>query len=300
MMRGILAIAAIACAVAVAAIGVAGASAALPEYTECQKVKNTGAYKDNGCTIVDPQHKGSNEIGVPAHRCGKVAKVEGAFHGAFDDRHCTEADPNHEGSFELTEGVGKGKPFKGKASGGVQLQLHQFFTGEERSIICSKGSDEGLVTGPSSIENLRFKLQGCEGPWFQLSEECSQVGASTPRGTIEFGPLSATLGYISSAEHRVGIDLKGEGEEFAEVYCEFAPFYLRFTGSDVAQLGGEQLTSFSKSFELDLSAAEGLEGQAPDVPFYEIGSRSEELGSPTPLGIIGHFSEKGVALKLNA
>lgn len=300
-MRGIVVIAVVAaCAVAVSAAGVAGASAALPEYSECQKVKKTGTYKDNGCTIVDPQHKGSNEIGLPGHRCVKVAKVEGSFHGSFDDRHCTEADPKHEGGFELTEGVGKGKPFKGKAVSGVQLQLHQFFTGEERSIICSRGSDEGLVTGPSSIEDLRFKLQGCKGPWYQLSEECSQVGRGTPRGTIEFGPLSATLSYISSAEHRVGIDLKGEGEEFAEVLCEFAPFYLRFTGSDVAQLGGEQLTSFSKRFELELSAAEGLEGQAPDVPFYEIGSSPEELGPPTPLGIEGLFSEKGEALKLNA
>jgi hypothetical protein len=278
-------------------VGAVGASAALPEFVECQKVKGTGGYKDGACAVADPSHKGDHEITAPSHRCVLAVKGAGGFTGAYGDRHCTELDPKHEGRYELTEGVGKGKPFKSKGAW-VRLRLRELGPFDEREISCFKSSASGLVTGPKTIAGLKFLLTDCKGPVFPESEECSSEGQSG--GTILIGPFTATLGYINAAAHRVGIPIPPEAGP-QTVFCNYDGMKLRLDGALTAELRGDQ-AEFGKKFELALVPLEGSGGQEPGASTYEFNFpvMAEEFSGPKPLDWNGTFVNSGETLRLDA
>lgn len=285
-------LACLAACVGFAATVASSASAALPEYVECQKVKGTGAFTNGSCTKPDSRHTGKYELTAPTRACVKLLKGAEGFTGAFDDSACSEPDPEHKGHFELTEGVVKGKPFKGRLSGGAEFAIPEHFF---REVHCLGGKDQGVVTGATTLNRVVISLTGCEMPAFG---KCNSAGAA--RGEIDTAPLSGSLGYIDASTHSVGVDLSGEGgAPFAEFSCEFG-MTIRIVGSDVIEITGEQLEVFGKVFELRSSAAEALEGGPIDRLEWEGKITEPEFSEPEPAPLLGSFNNRGEKLRLNA
>jgi len=63
------------------AVIAASASAALPEYKECAKVKHTGAFKEGNCAKESPTHEGDYEIlsGLGSNTAFKASAATTAF-----------------------------------------------------------------------------------------------------------------------------------------------------------------------------------------------------------------------------
>jgi hypothetical protein len=114
------------------------------------------------------------------------------------------------GGYELVEGIGKGKPFKGK---GGAATLHTPAIGGE--ITCTSFKDEGVMSSPTTQKKIVSVFSGCS----TIGKKCTSPGQKA--GLIKTFNLAATIGYISKAEHRVGADLVPEtGKRLAGFTCE--------------------------------------------------------------------------------
>jgi hypothetical protein len=114
------------------------------------------------------------------------------------------------GGYELVEGIGKGKPFKGK---GGSATLHT--PAVKGEITCSSFKDEGVMSSPTTQRRIVSVFSGCS----TLGKKCSSPGQKA--GVIKTFNLAASIGYISRAEHTVGADLVPEtGKRLVEFSCE--------------------------------------------------------------------------------
>src|ERR1700689_3038997 len=143
---------------AMAAVAAASATAAEPAFYECAKVAaGTGKYA-KGCKT---------------ETTGKAA------------------------AYEIKEGIGKGKEFKGT---GKKATLHTPAVGGE--VTCTGFKDSGYVNTPTTEDKVVSEFTGCTS----LGKKCKSTG-ETKAGVIKTQSLKGTLGYISAAKHEVGVDL---------------------------------------------------------------------------------------------
>ncbi|HTA35115.1 MAG TPA: hypothetical protein VK761_00265, partial [Solirubrobacteraceae bacterium] len=88
--------------------------------------------------------------------------------GSYTDAKCQNRTGRNTGKFEAVEGIGKGRPFKGKAG---ESSFDVPAVGGE--ILCKSGKEAGAVTSPTSVGKVTLLLKGCE----TLRKQCASPGA---------------------------------------------------------------------------------------------------------------------------
>ena len=111
------------------------------------------------------------------YECHKEARG----HGKYEKR-CKVAKEG--GGYEIKEGFGKGKPFKGKGDG-ANLNITNF-----GGISCTSSSDSGKFTSPTTAGDVVVTFKGCA----YNGKTCE---SGTTAGEIVTDPLEGKVGYIS-------------------------------------------------------------------------------------------------------
>jgi hypothetical protein len=194
-----------------AAVAAASAVAAEPAIYECGKAKKeTVKYIVNG-----------------------KEKSKSVYTGRYTEKKCVtlapagkyRAEGKPEGKYELQEGIGKGKPFKGAGKG---ANLNAAGIG---GVSCTGSSDTGKFTSPTSAGEIVAKFKGCEFNGLK----CTNTAVL---GEIVTNPLVGGIGYIAGKGTKtptVGTDLKPEsGEVLAEFHCQNVNFAV--TGSVIGEI----------------------------------------------------------------
>lgn len=148
------------------------------------------------------------------YECAKAAKSGKKYTGGYNNKTCSEANATHEGKYELKEGIGKGKAFKGKG-GTANLEIQSV-----GGVSCTSSSDTGKFTGPKTGGNIVVVFEGCE----LLHHPCTNTSKS---GEIKTNPLKGEVGYIEGgkAAHEVGVELSAESGPYeAEFRCAEGEF----------------------------------------------------------------------------
>lgn len=209
--------------------------------------------------------------------------------GLYSNKTCSTLAEPGKGRYELQEGIGKERAFKGKAG---KTTWHAPAVGAVME--CQSATSEGVVSSPTAITEVVLKFSGCSS----LSKRCTTAGQLA--GTIKTNPLRGELGYISRPGQEVGIDLKAEaGTLMAEYNCEGLERLL--SGSLIGLQTGD-INSFSKDFTWTYEVnGEGnqrirkFEG-GPGVLSQELINGS----GPFAAGIEGSFLNKGEELQIKA
>jgi hypothetical protein len=128
--------------------------------------------------------------------CGKAVPKKT---GTYTDKACSVESPGHEGKYELLNGIGKGKGFKGKTEGG--FVLHGVVPQGEIPLQCEKASISGSYVAPDKVAGVHINLSKCE---YNVHEDVACSMSSTP--------LSGELGWINQAKGEAGIKLTSEAE----------------------------------------------------------------------------------------
>lgn len=140
--------------------------------------------------------------------------------GKYKNKTCSEAEPSGKGGYELVEGVGKGKAFKGKTAKGEKAELIAETPILRGVIECAGG---GKDEGTPGVPNLETKVSASFSKCEFLGAACTSTGAKT--GEMKVTGLTGELGYIEEgATPKVGVELKSEteGGTLAKFEC-FAP-----------------------------------------------------------------------------
>jgi len=217
---------------ALGAVAAASASAAEPALYECAKAgKETVKYISGG-----------------------KEKSKSVYTGKYTEKKCATLAPAGiyraggapEGKYELQEGVGKGKEFKGKGSA-ADLETP---VGEVR---CTTSADTGKFTTPKT-GHMVATFTGCA----TLGHQCESVGAKT--GEIKTQPLEGEVGYISGGGSKspvVGVDLKPQtGLVLAVFTCNPEELHMRITGSVIAEVE-PTYNRFTKEATVKLNSSAG-------------------------------------------
>jgi hypothetical protein len=225
--------------------------------------------------------------------CAKPAKVAKKYVGGYNNKTCTEVNATHEGKYELQEGIGKGKAFKGKAKG-TNLEVKGL-----GGVACTSNSDTGKFTGPKSAGDIVVVFKGCE----LNHHQCENTGTL---GEIKTNPLKGEVGYIEGgkAKHEVGVAIGAEtGVYEAEFHC--AEIELRVSGTVIGLVTSTK-NAFTKEATLLFQESSGeqrlkkLEG-GPEVHLQaEVRSPGGEYGSPAESGESDEITNKGEELELKA
>lgn len=146
------------------------------------------------------------------YECAKAAKVGKLYTGDFNNKNCSEPNAKGEGKYELKEGLGKGKVFKGT---GKAATLHTPAVAGE--VACTGSKDEGFATLHGQ-DKVKVRFSGCTS----LGKKCTSVSPKGKKtGEIVTNLLEGKLGYISASPLKVGVSLTGEGgKPSAEFNCE--------------------------------------------------------------------------------
>ncbi len=216
----------------------------------------------------------------------ECAKVKG---GRFKGP-CQVEGPK--GNHELQEGIGKGKPIKGK---GGELRKYIPAVGD-RGPFCTATKVVGTQATPTVQKGVVLTFTGCTRP---PAQKCTSAGQSP--GTIVTKPLEGTLGYVSASEHRVGLDLQGEGgAEMMSWNC--GGLELQVSGSLIGEIApvGTLTNTYSVTFALqseepgeESQAIKSFEGGLEDVPSFLING-----SGPHPGAFRGAYTYKGEKLLL--
>jgi hypothetical protein len=128
----------------------------------------------------------------------ECAKVVG---GKFENGCGTEGGS---GGWELKEGLGKNKPFKGK---GGEASLHTVIPGKgDIKITCASFKDKGQLAMPDIEFNVTAEFKKCKS----LGSPCKTEGGK--KETIATEKLAGNLGWINKASKIAGASLFREGE----------------------------------------------------------------------------------------
>jgi len=162
---------------------------------------------------------GSASATVPTwFECHKAAKSGKTFTGRYDGKHCEEAsEVEGSGRYELLEGVGKGKAFKGKGGNAV---LHVTTPLGSDTVQCTSSTDSGTPALPNRETGVAIVYKGCETLG---SKRCSSTGARA--GEVQIGGLKGELILQEGSTSAVEVKLEsaahpGPGGEMAQFSCE--------------------------------------------------------------------------------
>ena len=156
--------------------------------------------------------------------CGKVK----AGTGGFTDKLCSVGEPEHLGAYELIDGIGKGKGFKGKGSGEARFNWNIPGKGEF-DLECSKLKVVGTPVAPNRVAGVVISFQRCRT---NISDYVSTCVAHTV-------PLAGQLGWIDHEAGTAGVELSSEAEPgglIAEVEGCVPGVKQRLSGSVIASL----------------------------------------------------------------
>lgn len=167
------------------------------------------------------------------------AKVKGT--GKYKNKTCSESEPLGKGNYELVEGVGKGKAFKGKTVKGEVTKLDVKVPEGNFPIECASGKDAGTPVAPNLEEKVTATYSKCSF----LEKVCETKGAK--KGEIKVTGLKGELGYIEEgASPKVGVVLKGEaGAIISEFTCEESAVRAKIEGEVIDEEAG-QVNTVSK------------------------------------------------------
>jgi hypothetical protein len=141
--------------------------------------------------------------------CGKT---EPKNTGNFTDKLCSIGAPGT-GKYELKEGIGKGKGFKGK---GGEASLHNVIPGKgDIKVTCASFKDSGSVVAPSGVAKVTATFKKCKS----LGAPCKTEGGK--KETIETKLLAGSLGYMDKAHTAAGESLTSEAEPGSGYLAEF-------------------------------------------------------------------------------
>jgi len=150
--------------------------------------------------------------------CAKTAKNPETkkYTHQFNDKLCSEKSETSEGKYELEEGLGKAKPFKGK--GGVAI-LHNVIPGKgDITVECQAFKDSGEVVAPSGVVNVKSEFKKCKS----LGFPCKTEGGKNE--TITTNLLAGELGWMDKAHTQAGESLTSQAAPgtgyLAEFECE--------------------------------------------------------------------------------
>ncbi len=213
-------------AVGLSAIGVSGASAAVPTWYECAKAP-------------------------------KVGKVHT---GDYNDKLCTSFNSEGTGKFVLREGVGHIKTAKGKSEDAV-LNV-QTYLGDS-TVECAKGQDRVTPLLPNRVVSVVVVLKKCVTHVGGGTKRCNS--ALRKKGEIRLHAMSGELGYVSESPLVVGMKLGLESEPggvIAEFHCgetekEGSPLEVTVAGEIIGVVEGD-INAVSKESETVFEAGEYL------------------------------------------
>jgi hypothetical protein len=153
--------------------------------------------------------------------------------GKFKNKTCSEAEPAGKGDYELKEGVGKGKAFKGKTGKHETAELIVKVPQGTFPIKClDGGKDEGTPVAPNLEKKVSASFSKCEF----LEKVCTTAGAK--KGEIKVTGLEGELGYIEEgATPKVGVQLKAEAADgvMSEFNCEETAVRAKIEGEVIGE-----------------------------------------------------------------
>jgi hypothetical protein len=129
--------------------------------------------------------------------CGKTVPRNT---GAYTDKACSIESPSHEGKWELIDGIGKGKGFKGKLPFG-DFRIDGMIPPGELNLKCKKASISGHPVAPNKVAGVHISGSKCEYN-ISATDTCSFSTTS----------LSGELGWLSQGKGEAGIKLTSEAE----------------------------------------------------------------------------------------
>jgi hypothetical protein len=161
------------------------------------------------------------------YECAKLKKNAKTkkYEGKYTNKTCSTVSEKSEGEYELQEGIGKGKEFKGKGSAG---DLEVIGVGE---VQCTKSADTGKFNSPKTADDVKVTFTGCS----TLGHKCESAGAAS--GEIKTETLEGEVGYLNKATPLVGVDLKPQsGIYLAQFTCNPEELNLRVRGSVIGEV----------------------------------------------------------------
>jgi hypothetical protein len=159
----------------------------------------------------------SASIAAPTwNECAKAPKEGKTYTGHYADKSCTEAVGTG-GKYELQEGVGKAKVFKGK--GAVAVLHVKTWLGDD-TVECAKSAERGTPALPNLETEVTVSFSKCVA---LHTKTCASAGAK--KGEVKITGLKGELGYVSEAPAEVGLKLESEAHpgpegELVKFSCE--------------------------------------------------------------------------------
>ena len=193
--------------------------------------------------------------------CGKASKVGKTYTGEYAGKTCEEAgNVPTGGKYELREGVGKGKMFKGK--GGVALLSVSTSLGSS-TVECASSKSSGTAALPNREAGVAATYKGCK---MLGSKVCASAGKRP--GEVEIIGLKGELVYAEeSSTSPVEVKLESEAHpgpsgEIAKFGCQGLEATL--TGRLVG-VQAKDINVISREFETNDLASEGATGAGQTV-----------------------------------
>jgi hypothetical protein len=160
--------------------------------------------------------------------CGKAAKSGKTYLGHYAGKSCEAASQVATGGkYELNEGIGKGKPFKGK--GGKSVLHVKTWLGDD-TVECKSSKSSASPALPNLETNVVVIYKGCKAFG---NRACSSSGR--PAGEIEIAGLHGEFGFIEESPQTV-VGLKLESEAHPGVDGALTTFSCN--GLEVTVTGG--------------------------------------------------------------
>lgn len=158
--------------------------------------------------------------------CGKAVPKN---MGAYTDKACSIGSPGQEGKYELLDGIGKGKAFKGTGESVEFRQVNEKYTFE---IFCEKDKISGRALAPDKVAGVVISMSHCRTSPYDAEKGCA----------VRTVPLSGHLGWIDQAKGEAGLELTSEAQPETGIFsniagCFFPHLDLRISGAVIAKWG---------------------------------------------------------------
>ena len=203
----------------------------------------------------------------------ECAKAEG---GKYEKGCATEAGPGGKGGYELKEGLGKNKPFKGKGGHAV---LHNVIPGKgDITVECESFKDSGQLALPDKEFNVIAEFKKCKS----LGAPCKTEGGN--KETIRTEKLAGNLGWLNKGSQIAGASLYDEANPgpgfLAQFECE-GQAKVRVHGGVIGQV--EPVGVVSKEAMVTYAVGKYLGNESltnpPAFEEEEVGTLLTELNS---------------------
>jgi len=134
--------------------------------------------------------------------CGKAPKAGSVFTGTYSEKTCSaESEVQGGGRYELRQGIGKGKRFKGKG-GATVLEVSS--TLGSVAVECASSAETGTPAMPNLATGVGFTFKKCQALG---SKSCTSAGAKS--GEVTIAGLKGELSEIEEAPE-VAVSLESE------------------------------------------------------------------------------------------